>query len=96
MFNIDNHKSLQEIQDEIMDMETALTGICLMIGFALNEKILEERKVNPDHEKIQLLETEFSTYCHERRQIYSGNTDIIKKVLEIYSPLILNRVQNAR
>jgi hypothetical protein len=91
MFNIDNHKSLQEIQDEIMDMETALTGICLMMGFALNEKIIEERKVNPDSKKIQFLEAEFSKYCHERRQIYSGNTDIIKKVLKVYSPIILSR-----
>jgi hypothetical protein len=29
-------KSLKEIGDEITDMETALAGICLMIGYTLN------------------------------------------------------------
>lgn len=87
-------KSLKEIGDEITDMETALAGICLMIGYTLNQKILEEEKDNPDFNKIRLVNAELDTYFYEKKLIYSGNKDMVNKVLDIYSSILLNRAQN--
>jgi hypothetical protein len=90
----DTDGSQKEIEDKVLDMETALAGVCLMMGFILKDKMLEKQKENPDFNKIKALESQFHSYYKEREEIYSGNKEIIQKVINIYAPIIRSRLEN--
>ena len=75
--------------------EDAIATIATMIGFAITELIKEEDKESPDGQKIEELEKTLKIMSGEQQEIYSGNDDVKRYVVERYSPYIRERVANA-
>jgi hypothetical protein len=68
--------------------EDAINTISTMMGFTTTEILAEEDKESPDMAKIEELERSRSVMSRERQEIYRGNNDVKRSVIERYTPII--------
>jgi hypothetical protein len=75
--------------------EMAINTISTMMGFTSTDIFYEEKKDTPDMAKIEGLKSTLRLMSTERQEIYGGNDEIKRSVIERYSPIIRERVEKA-
>jgi hypothetical protein len=75
--------------------EDAINTVSTMMGFTMTDLIAEEKKKNPDQKRIEELEEKLSVIYDERQEVYGGNSEMKRSVIERYSDYIRERVSNA-
>jgi hypothetical protein len=76
--------------------ELAISTISTMMGFTMTDIFNEEKNGNPDKAKIDKLEKALIVMSRERQEIYSGNMEIKRSVIERYCPILRKRMTNER
>jgi hypothetical protein len=76
--------------------ELAISAVSTMMGFTSTDIFNEEKKEKPDQAKIDELRKALIVMRRERQEIYSGNIEVKRSVIERYCPIIRERVSNAR
>jgi hypothetical protein len=74
--------------------ELAINTVSTMMGFTATDLLNEKHKENPDMKKIREIEEALDVMYSQRQEIYSGNDEIKRSVIECYSPVIRERLEN--
>ncbi|MDR3279424.1 MAG: hypothetical protein LBT23_02830 [Synergistaceae bacterium] len=75
--------------------EDAINTIATIMGFMSTDIFHEEKKENPDAAKIGEMRRALRVMSRERQDIYSGNDEVKRSVIERYTPIIRERLANA-
>ncbi|MDR0356244.1 MAG: hypothetical protein LBJ64_11025 [Deltaproteobacteria bacterium] len=75
--------------------EDAINVVAAMMGFTVTDLLAERAKENPNKEKITELEKKHLALGRERLDVYGGNDEVKRSVIERYSEYIRERVANA-
>jgi hypothetical protein len=77
--------------------EDAINTIATIIGITNTDILNEEERENPDIQKISKLKKDLSRMWKERQDVYLGGSDDMKRhVIERYSPIIRERLEQTR
>lgn len=81
--------------EAFIEAELAISAMSAMIGHNIASIAVEKGKDSPDTELIAKLKEENKIYTAEQNEVYSGNREVRRAVIEKYSPIIKARFENA-
>jgi hypothetical protein len=74
--------------------ENAINTIATIMGFTSTDILFEEKKEIPDMAKIEKMRRTLRVMSKERQEIYAGNNEVKRSVIERYMPIIRERMAN--
>ena len=81
--------------EAFIEAELAISVMSAMIGHNIAVLAMEDGKETPDTALIAKLEKENKIYTAEQSEVYGGNREVRRAVVEKYSPVIKARFENA-
>lgn len=70
--------------------ELAIAVIAAVLGRNLHQLLHEECKAEPDVAALKELHSKESQYLKEQREIYRGNVEVQKRVIQDYPKLLVD------